>query len=213
MIISTKIEEAQVKIQQRWDEFESKWMGWSAGDLVLYVRHVINWWCDRDSGVDFGKIERALINADLNGASIPTITRDTVLNLFVIRSVQNIETIYESLRKLIQKYPPKVTVIAAKEAIALKSGAPVRIPRDYVCPLMTSDVCMVDPVISLDGITYERKNIETFVKGNTNPVLSPQNRQPLTTKAGKCILVPNDALKAEIEAFRVKHNLSKEGEQ
>ena len=32
------------QMQQRWDEFESKWMQWTATDLVLHVQHVLDCW-------------------------------------------------------------------------------------------------------------------------------------------------------------------------
>ena len=59
----------------------------------------------------------------------------------------------------------------------------------FLCPL-SGDI-MSDPVVAQDGITYEKKNIEKWMKTNTK---SPISHATLSSKS----LVPNYALKRQI---------------
>lgn len=62
----------------------------------------------------------------------------------------------------------------------------------FVCPI--SQDKMVDPVICADGQTYERSQIEEWLRTNNT---SPKTNLPLRNK----VLVPNMALKAAIAAY------------
>ena len=64
------------------------------------------------------------------------------------------------------------------------------IPNNYLCPIL-QDI-MTDPVITVDGHTFERKAIEEwFSRGNCT--------NPLTGKAlASKVLIPNIALKSVI---------------
>jgi len=68
------------------------------------------------------------------------------------------------------------------------------IPDEYICPI-TLDI-MTDPVMALDGFTYERSEIEDwFRKGN--------NTSPKTNETLNCnMLIPNKNLKILIEEYK-----------
>lgn len=70
------------------------------------------------------------------------------------------------------------------------------IPSDFICPIL--QVMMDDPVITVDGHTFERKAIEEwFSRGNrTNPMTG------LDLEAK--VLIPNIALKNVINEFKQK---------
>ncbi|EKX52705.1 hypothetical protein GUITHDRAFT_84671 [Guillardia theta CCMP2712] len=63
------------------------------------------------------------------------------------------------------------------------------IPFEYQCPI-TMDV-MTDPVIAMDGHTYERQAIESWLKNHKK---SPKTNLPLPSN----MLIPNHALKSMI---------------
>ncbi|KDO32110.1 hypothetical protein SPRG_03328 [Saprolegnia parasitica CBS 223.65] len=76
----------------------------------------------------------------------------------------------------------------------------------FVCPI-THDV-MVDPVVTVDGHSYERSAIEEWIRTSheTAPggqVTSPATNLPL----GSTQLIPNLALKRSIGEYRNKHNV------
>ena len=54
------------------------------------------------------------------------------------------------------------------------------------------------PVTTVDGMTYERYAIETWLQANNT---SPLTGEPLPVK----LLVPNTALRSQIQRYREKH--------
>ena len=72
----------------------------------------------------------------------------------------------------------------------------VEVPNPFLCPI-TLDV-MKDPVVAMDGHTYERSSI---TKWFANHGTSPKTNEKLTTKK----LVPNHALRAMIIEWHEQH--------
>ena len=68
------------------------------------------------------------------------------------------------------------------------------IPDEYLCPI-TQEI-MVDPVIAMDGHTYERRAIEEWLETNNT---SPMTNSPLPNK----MLLPNLAVRSMISERRV----------
>jgi len=64
-------------------------------------------------------------------------------------------------------------------------------PNQFLCPIALS--LMVDPVVAMDGHTYERMNIENWFK--------TKKTSPLTRSKIKTQLVPNQALKSQIQEY------------
>jgi len=72
------------------------------------------------------------------------------------------------------------------------------LPQEFLCPI-TCEI-MSDPHITLSGHTYEKYAIEQW--------LSTHNNDPLTnTKLSNKILIPNHALRKQIQSFIDKHNI------
>ena len=61
-------------------------------------------------------------------------------------------------------------------------------PNQFLCPI--SLTVMVDPVVAIDGHTYERMNIMNWFKANKT--------SPMTRQAMKTSVVPNQAIKSQI---------------
>ena len=85
----------------------------------------------------------------------------------------------------------------ARAAVPL-SPAGVHIPDEFKCPI--SMELMSDPVTCVDGHSYERAAITTWLETNDT---SPRTNLPLEAK----ILIPNHSLKAAIATF-VENNPS-----
>jgi U-box domain len=73
---------------------------------------------------------------------------------------------------------------------AVVAATEPHIPDQFICAIGYE--VMVDPVICSDGHTYERANIEQWLKISG---LSPKTNLPLVNKT----LIPNYALKQTIE--------------
>ena len=69
-------------------------------------------------------------------------------------------------------------------------------PPELLCPITLT--LMADPVTTVDGMTYERYAIETWLQANNT---SPLTGEPLPVK----LLVPNTALRSQIQRYREKH--------
>lgn len=75
--------------------------------------------------------------------------------------------------------------------------ASVLVPDEFLCPI-THDI-MTDPVVDKNGQSYERKAITEWINTNGGIADSPINHNfKLTIKD----LIPNRALKSQIEAFK-----------
>ena len=73
----------------------------------------------------------------------------------------------------------------------------ISIPDEYLCPISQS--LMHDPVITMDGYTFDSQSIrEWFSKGNNK---NPMTNIPLESTR----LIPNRILKSMIMAFKEKH--------
>jgi Mg-chelatase subunit ChlD len=71
------------------------------------------------------------------------------------------------------------------------------IPDEYKCPIGMD--LMTDPVIGSDGHTYERSNIEHWLRANSD---SPMTRRPMTMAD----LNPNFALRSAIERWKLTND-------
>ena len=76
------------------------------------------------------------------------------------------------------------------------------IPTEFYCPI-TLDI-MKEPVIGLDGHTYEKIEIIHWLNNNNNK--SPMTRQYMDIGS----LIPNYALKSQIESYIQKNKIDTE---
>lgn len=66
------------------------------------------------------------------------------------------------------------------------------VPNEFVCPITTEII--MDPVVAVDGHTYEREAIEKWFQGRDT---SPKTNEKLPSK----ILIPNRAIRSQIIDF------------
>ena len=86
---------------------------------------------------------------------------------------------------------------SALDAVLVETGEnDSEMPPELLCPITLT--LMADPVTTVDGMTYERYAIETWLQANNT---SPLTGEPLPVK----LLVPNTALRSQIQRYREKH--------
>ena len=75
----------------------------------------------------------------------------------------------------------------------------VQIPNEFLCQI-SKDI-MKDPVLASDGHTYERANIESYLKQH--------NKSPVTGEPTQNFVFPNHSLKQRIDEFisQNKHSM------
>jgi hypothetical protein len=100
--------------------------------------------------------------------------------------------VLEVLKKLAGEF--QATVAKSSEQ---KDEDVEEVPPHFLCPILQE--IMVDPVLTLDGQTYERSAIEEWLKNHDT---SPATNLPLPQK----MVFPNIALKNMIEDWRKKNN-------
>ncbi|EKX39780.1 hypothetical protein GUITHDRAFT_154289 [Guillardia theta CCMP2712] len=126
---------------------------------------------------------------------------DTVLLLLEKRLIKqaradHMPRVYDMLRSLRScnyEYQPSLGACAhAEEDHANCHGSPSSLPKEFVCPI-SHDV-MQDPVVALDGHTYEREAIEEWLKRSCR---SPMTGQMMMGDE----VIPNFTLRSMIHNF------------
>ena len=88
--------------------------------------------------------------------------------------------------------PPRPAPAVAAPAPAATQAARPEPPDALVCPI--SMELMRDPVMAMDGHTYERRNIERWLADHQT---SPKTNEPLPSLT----LVPNHAVKSMVQDY------------
>mmetsp|Transcript_25584 Transcript_25584/g.35190 ORF Transcript_25584/g.35190 Transcript_25584/m.35190 type:complete len:301 (-) Transcript_25584:147-1049(-) len=91
--------------------------------------------------------------------------------------------------------PSQCTFLALEDSVSVSS---LNVPNHFMCPL-TQEI-MTDPVITTNGLTYERAYIEEWFRHHAT--------DPLTNTVVANVLIPNRALKEAIEEFKSQHTES-----
>eukprot|EP00299_Pterocystis_sp_00344_P007392 c2377_g1_i1.p1 GENE.c2377_g1_i1~~c2377_g1_i1.p1 ORF type:complete len:212 (-),score=21.67 c2377_g1_i1:47-682(-) len=89
------------------------------------------------------------------------------------------------------KYDPPADLVNRASQITCDADSSA-IPSEFICPI--TQELMLDPVLTIDGHSYERKSIENWLLTSNR---SPKTNKVLPTK----ILIPNLALRSRIINF------------
>ena len=168
-----------------WSQFERKWKEWTSDDLTEWLKYSVML---LDTGdIDWKMANKLLATQNMNGAMLPKIN-EAMLPFIGIAQKDIIDCIVSSIRTLLSRYDSKTE---------LEESGSVDIPAEFLCPI--SKELMKDPVIAFDGNTYERSEIEDYLKQN--------NKSPLTgADAQHSFVFPNNDMKKRIEAFLSANN-------
>jgi hypothetical protein len=112
--------------------------------------------------------------------------------------LQTIDQIIDLEDKEVKELEKQISVAEASETASTSAPVPDGTPAEYVCPVASS--VMVDPVLAVDGHTYERAAIERWFRerrGNNIKPKSPMTGLPLASKH----LIPNVNLRKLIQDF------------
>eukprot|EP01084_Bolivina_argentea_P081251 147146_1 len=175
------IDKINTKFNEIWNKFESKWMEWSASDIIIWFKYktiTMN-----TNKIYWTKTENQLKDRNITGKFIKKFN-DLTLELIGIHDFEISNHLMSEIQILLKKHS--------------NSDENKEIPKQYLCPI-TKQI-MTDPVIAFDGHCYERKAIEKYLKMN--------NKSPITgTKADHLIVLPNNNLKNEIQVFVKQNNI------
>jgi len=125
--------------------------------------------------------------------SEPIVLQPIIFNQMDYNKLQSTKQVKPFIsNKVVDIIESENTTKSTNNIDSIESIKPV--PDEYICPI-TLDI-MTDPVMALDGFTYERSEIEDwFRKGN--------NTSPKTNETLNCdMLIPNKNLKILIEEYK-----------
>ena len=85
-----------------------------------------------------------------------------------------------------------IDAAAASRVLGLAAPAPRERPREHYCPITCG--VMADPVVAMDGKTYEREAIARWFAGG-------KRTSPLTRATIPTTVIANDAVRSMIRDF------------
>jgi len=139
-----------------------------------------------------GEARRAAVNSDgdLLEASVGVLSRESLEERLgaVERPIEfeplaAMEPLQRALTELVDEAAPPST-------------RPSDIPEAFLCPITFA--LMDDPVVMMDGMTYERHAIETWLsKGHTTSPLTGAELQ-------STMLIPNNLVRSQIREYRAQ---------
>ncbi|ETO02057.1 hypothetical protein RFI_35377 [Reticulomyxa filosa] len=123
----------------------------------------------------------------IDGVSLLKMSKNDWMNLFHFDMLLQACVVYDLFNQICVKYP-----------IDSNEGIPHDIPKEYLCPISKS--IMKDPVIALNGITYDRSSIMNQYQNIPNYYSLMNN--------GNLELYPDFALQQKIQKFleNLKHS-------
>ncbi|ETN97214.1 hypothetical protein RFI_40317 [Reticulomyxa filosa] len=116
--------------------------------------------------------------------SLSKMSKNDLMDIFRFETFLQACAIYDLFNEICKKYP--MIVIDSDKNVAKQV-----IPKEYLCPLSNS--IMEDPVIALNGITYDRSSIINQYKNipNYSSLMTDENLE----------LFPDYALRQNIQKF------------
>lgn len=107
------------------------------------------------------------------------------------------KNVLQTIEQIVELEAKEIAVLQKQKVVAKVAAAepPAGTPIEYVCPITSS--LMVDPVIAMDGHTYEHSAITRWFKEHMQRVTSPMTNLPLPSQ----MLVPNVSLRKLIQDF------------
>jgi hypothetical protein len=141
---------------------------------------------------------------DVNGESIckaGTHVKSLPKHSFAHTPASNeVTTSDTSLRSRPLAAPPEEALPAPPTPHHLSAAPPIaNVPNEFICPI--SWEIMTDPVVCADGHSFERKEIENWLRRHPQNPTNPLTGLPLPSTA----LVPNIGLRNLIQEFRLQH--------
>ncbi|ETO00218.1 hypothetical protein RFI_37229, partial [Reticulomyxa filosa] len=173
------IEDNQNWIKKEWSEIEMKWSKWNSQEISIFIGHTLK--CKKSK---INQVYEIIKKNKVDGMSLSKLSKTDLMSIFDFETFSQACNIHDSLNEICKKYP--INVIDSDKNVAKQV-----ISKEYLCPL--SNLIMEDPVIALNGITYDRSSI-------MNQYQSIPNYSSLMTD-GNLELYPDHALRQNIQNF------------
>ncbi|ETO02302.1 hypothetical protein RFI_35133 [Reticulomyxa filosa] len=139
------IEGSQKWKEKQWSELEKKWSVWNSQEIAIFVAHTLK--CKKSKVNYFHEI---IERKRLDRTSLLKMSKNDWMDIFNLETFSQACLIHDSFTQICNKYP--IHVIDSAD-----NNAQQDIPKEFLCPL--SNCIMKDPVIALDGVTYDRSSI------------------------------------------------------
>ncbi|ETO17356.1 hypothetical protein RFI_19966, partial [Reticulomyxa filosa] len=156
-----------------------KWSKWNPQEISIFIGHTLE--CKK---LKINQVNEIIKRNKIDGISLSKMSKNDWMDIFRFEAFVQACIIYDSFNEICKKYP--MNVIDSD-----KDSAKQVIPKEYLCPLSNS--IMNDPVIALNGITYDRSSIMNKYQNITNysSLMTDRNLE----------LFPDHALRQNIQKF------------
>ncbi|ETO02245.1 hypothetical protein RFI_35191, partial [Reticulomyxa filosa] len=161
--------------KKEWSEIEMKWSKWNSQEISIFIGHTLE--CKKSK---INQVHEIIKKNKIDGMLLLKLSKADLMSIFDFEMLSQACIIYDSFNEICKRYPINV-IDSAKQAV----------PKEYLCPLSNS--IMNDPVIALNGITYDRSSI-------MNQYQSIPNHSSLLIY-GKLSLFPDHGLRQNIQKF------------
>ncbi|ETO00642.1 hypothetical protein RFI_36798, partial [Reticulomyxa filosa] len=148
---------------------------WNSQDISIFVGYNLK--CNK---LKMNEYNKKIKEKKIDGMSLLKMSKNDWMDLFHFDMFLQACVVYDSFHQICSKYP-----------IDSNEWVPHDIPKEYLCPL--SKLIMKDPVIALNGTTYDRSSI-------MNQYQNIPNYSSLMNN-GNLELYPDHALQQKIQQF------------
>ena len=179
--ISGLVQKHAADFDKVWKEIEAKWMEWTPEELTEWLKYRSLHLEGGLGVIDWNMTNQLLASQNISGKKLQKMN-EMMFPFLGITNKNVIEHLVSSIDNLLN------SDANSKE----KEQESVKIPPEFLCPI--SKEIMKDPVIASDGHTYERANIEAYLKQH--------NKSPITgVGMDHSFVFPNHSVKKLIEKF------------
>ncbi|ETO01799.1 hypothetical protein RFI_35640 [Reticulomyxa filosa] len=172
-------------IDEHWKELQEKWCKWNSQEIAIFIGHTLK--CEKSKmSILYETIKKNTIDS----MALLKMSKKDWMDTFELKKFFEACLVYDSFAQICHNYPMDAMSYGERD-----------IPKEYLCPLSTR--IMTDPVIALDGVTYDRSSIINHYHNLSNSSL---------TIDGELKLFPDHFLQQKIQNFlksskQIKQNI------
>ncbi|ETO35890.1 hypothetical protein RFI_01171 [Reticulomyxa filosa] len=161
-------------IDEHWKELQQKWHKWNSQEIAIFIGHTLK--CKKSK---INLFHQTIQKNTIDSMALLKMSKKDWMDIFELKMFSQACIIHDSFAQTCHTYP-----------IDAMSRGQEDIPKEYLCPL--SKRIMADPVIALDGVTYDRSSIINHYHNLSYSSL---------TLDGELKLFPDSLLQQKIQNF------------
>ncbi|ETO36881.1 hypothetical protein RFI_00181 [Reticulomyxa filosa] len=165
-------------MDESWSQLESKWTQWDSQQIATFIGFTLK--CAKAQILRFQEIVE---ENKINSISLGAMSQKKLMTVFELKTFSQACLVYDAFFHLSLEYPMQIT--------STQTEHQETIPKEYLCPLSNS--IMKDPVIALNGVTYDRSSIVEHYTGLPNA--------SSLIVDGKLKVFPNYSLQRKLQTF------------